>query len=185
MHMSVFRTAGRAVPDLLRPGDVVKLESTVPPGATMRLTLFLACSGYELGREHRRGVYTGDSSLREYIAEFVTKDRIVGCYDRVSRSSVVDLITEGTVHRTSDTATAEFVKPIQNAFCYVNIAYPNSLAYLSDDYDIDVWDALDLAYNHPRVDILLLGPGISWQCLPVNPHFLGGVRSGEPPLERD
>lgn len=169
---------GRTVSELIRPDDVVVLESTVPPGTTeTRLAPILAQSGHQPGSDFGVG-YTPETVLPgNTVRELLTNDRIVGGINRASRNAVVDLfdpLTTGTVHRAPDATTAEFVKLVQNAFRYVNIAYANALALLADDYGIDVWDSIDMANSHPRVDILSPGPGVGGHCLPVDPLFLCG-----------
>jgi len=168
--------AGRTIAELVRPGDVVVLESTVPPGTTAsRLGPILDRSGLEPGRDLGLG-YTPETVLPgNTVHELLTNDRIVSGVDRASRTAVADLfepLTTGTVHRAPDATTAEFVKLVQNAFRYVNIAYANTLALMADDYGVDVREGIELANNHPRVDILSPGPGVGGHCLPVDPLFL-------------
>lgn len=170
---------GRTVAELVRPGDVVVLESTVPPGTTAgRLAPVLERSGLEPGEDFGLA-YTPETVLPgNTVHELRTNDRIVGGVNCASRTAVADLfepLTTGTVHRAPDATTAEFAKLVQNAFRYVNIAYANVLALMADDYGVNVRDSIDLANNHPRVDILSPGPGVGGHCLPVDPLFL---RSG-------
>jgi len=181
--LTYVKQVGDTLTELVRPGDVVVLESTVPPGTTQDcLAPILAGSGYEPGTEFGVG-YTPETVLPgNTVHELLTNDRIVGGVDRESRSAIVDLfdpVTSGTVYCAPDATTAEFAKLAQNAFRYVNVAYANALALLADEYSIDVRDATDLANNHPRVDILSPGPGVGGHCLPIDPLFLRAGSEGD------
>ncbi|SFG70349.1 UDP-N-acetyl-D-mannosaminuronic acid dehydrogenase [Halopelagius inordinatus] len=175
--MAYVETAGRAVADLLKPGDTVILESTVPPGTTADvLTPVLAESGLTPGEDFSVA-HCPETVLPGNIThELVHNDRIIGGIDAESADRAIALyepVTEGTIHRAPNATTAEFVKLSQNAYRDVNIAFANELARVAADYGIGSRDAIDLANNHPRVDILNPGPGVGGHCLPIDPWFLG------------
>ena len=68
--------------------------------------------------------------------------------------------------------TAEFVKVVENTYRDVNIALANEFAKLADLIKVDVWEAIRLANNHPRVNVLRPGPGVGGHCIAVDPWFL-------------
>src|SRR4029077_3441481 len=72
----------------------------------------------------------------------------------------------------TDCMTAELVKVIENTFRDVNIALANELALLCEELGVDAWEAIRLANEHPRVNILNPGPGVGGHCIPIDPHFL-------------
>jgi len=175
--LSAVEAASETIADLVRPGDTVVVESTVPPGTTTGpVARRLAASGLEPGADLKLG-YTPETVLPgNTVTELRENDRIVGGVDRASTAAVRDLygpVTSGRIHEAPDPTTAEFVKLAQNAARDVEIAYANSLALLADDYGVDARAALELANSHPRVDILDPGPGVGGHCLPVDPLFLG------------
>jgi UDP-N-acetyl-D-mannosaminuronic acid dehydrogenase len=169
--------AGETVGRLLRPGDLVVLESTVPPGTTERVLgpVLSAASGLEPGEfllaHCPETVLPGN-----IVHELVRNERIVGGVDDASTDAVLALyepVVRGRIHRAPDAATAEFVKLAQNAYRDVNVAFANELARVAADYGIDGRTAIDLANVHPRVGILQPGPGVGGHCIPVDPLFLG------------
>jgi nucleotide sugar dehydrogenase len=175
--LSAVEQATETVAGLVRRGDTVVIESTVPPGTTSNLvagTLTTATlapgEGIELG-------YTPETVMPgNTITELRTNDRIVGGVDAASTAAIRELydpVTDGTIHTAPDPTTAEFVKLAQNAARDVEIAYANSLALLADDYGVDVRTAIELANSHPRVDLLDPGPGVGGHCIPIDPLFLG------------
>ena len=71
--------------------------------------------------------------------------------------------------------TAELVKVIENTYRDINIAFANELALLSEELGVDAHEAIALANQHPRVNILSPGPGVGGHCIPVDPHFLSNA----------
>jgi UDP-N-acetyl-D-mannosaminuronic acid dehydrogenase len=68
--------------------------------------------------------------------------------------------------------TAEMCKLAENAFRDVNIAYANELSLICDEMRINVWELIQLANRHPRVNILQPGPGVGGHCIAVDPWFI-------------
>jgi len=175
-ELTYVEQAATAIGNVLRPGDTVVVESTVPPGTTAGLvTESLEASGPVAGEDFALA-YTPETILPgNTVPELRNNDRIVGGIDNRSAELVCDLygsVTSGQIHCAPDATTAEFIKLSQNAFRDVNIAYANELARIAGEYGIDVRNAIDLANTHPRVDILNPGPGVGGHCLPVDPLFL-------------
>ncbi|SEO23041.1 UDP-N-acetyl-D-mannosaminuronic acid dehydrogenase [Halogranum amylolyticum] len=175
--LTYVEAAGRTVADLLRPGDLVVLESTVPPGTTEGVfATLLETSGLTAGVDFALA-HCPEMVLPGNITyEIVHNDRIVGGVDGASTDRVVALyepLVEGAIHRAPDATTAEFAKLAQNAYRDVNVAFANELARVAHDYGIRSRDAIALANVHPRVDVLNPGPGVGGHCLPIDPWFLG------------
>lgn len=68
--------------------------------------------------------------------------------------------------------TAELAKLTENSFRDVNIAFANELSLICDEQDISVWELIELANHHPRVNILQPGPGVGGHCIAVDPWFI-------------
>lgn len=175
--LSSVEAASETIAGLVRPGDTVVVESTVPPGTTSGPVARRLATSELVPGEDLELVYTPETVLPgNTVMELRENDRIVGGVDRASTAAVRDLYEPaitGTIHEATDPTTAEFVKLAQNAARDVEIAYANSLALLADDHGVDVRGAIDLANSHPRVDVLDPGPGVGGHCLPVDPLFLG------------
>jgi UDP-N-acetyl-D-mannosaminuronic acid dehydrogenase len=43
---------------------------------------------------------------------------------------------------------------------------------ICDELDINVWELINLANHHPRVNILQPGPGVGGHCIAVDPWFI-------------
>jgi UDP-N-acetyl-D-mannosaminuronic acid dehydrogenase len=73
---------------------------------------------------------------------------------------------------------------MENTFRDVNIAVANEFSRLADRFGIDVWEAIEIANRHPRVEILRPGPGVGGHCISVDPWFLVEAAPGLTPLIR-
>ncbi|MUW13231.1 nucleotide sugar dehydrogenase [Halorubrum sp. CBA1125] len=175
--LSYIETAGKTIQQHLRPGDSVILESTVPPGTTVQtLQPVLEQSGLIAGEDFAL-IHCPETVLPgNIISELRENDRIIGGVNGVSTEAAVklyDSFVEGDIHTTTDATTAEFVKLIQNTYRDTNIALANELARIAHSYDIDPREAIQLANEHPRVELHQPGPGVGGHCLPIDPWFLG------------
>jgi UDP-N-acetyl-D-mannosaminuronic acid dehydrogenase len=157
-----------------REGELIVIESTVPPGTTERLVRQALRSAdkawVDIGVVHApERILPGD-----ILRELRENDRIVGGrtpHDAERGRALYASFVEATIHST-DLRTAEFVKVIENTYRDVNIALANELALYCEELDIDVWQAIRLANNHPRVNIMQPGPGVGGHCIPIDPRFL-------------
>ncbi len=176
--------ATEAVARVLRPGDTVVLESTVPVGATERLAGRLAAARPDLclaapGSPARPGtVHVAHSPERvipgRTLHELVHNDRVIGGLGEGCAERAAQLwrgIARGQLVLT-DARTAELVKLAENAYRDVNIAFANELAMVCGRLGVDPWAAIALANRHPRVSILSPGAGVGGHCLAVDPWFL-------------
>ena len=169
--------SAKAIAPLLRDGDLVILESTVPPGTTERI---IAGAIREAGRDPDtvRIVHAPERVIPgNIVCELRQNARIVGGRRSGDAQAAADLyasFVRGEIHLT-DCRTAELVKVIENTYRDINIAYANELALLSEELDVDVWEAIRLANDHPRVNIMFPGPGVGGHCIPVDPHFLSNA----------
>ena len=175
--LTAIHQSGRAINKSLREGDTVILESTVPPGTTTtELRPILEASGLSAGSDFGLAFCPETVLPGDIITELQHNNRIVGGINGMSIGSAVRLyetFVDGTIETTTSPTTAEFVKLIQNTFRDTNIALANEIAKLARAYDIDSREAISLANEHPRVDILQPGPGVGGHCLPIDPWFLG------------
>ena len=67
--------------------------------------------------------------------------------------------------------TAEMCKLAENSFRDGNIAFANELSVICDRNGVNVWDLIDLANHHPRVNVLKPSTGVGGHCA-VDPWFI-------------
>jgi len=108
------------------------------------------------------------------MKELIENDRIVGGLDQTSTEKVAAFyrtFVKGAVLETN-ARTAEMCKLTENASRDVSIAFANELSMICDDLEINVWELIQLANKHPRVNILRPGTGVGGHCIAVDPWFI-------------
>lgn len=175
--LSYVEAASLQVGPLLRPGDLVILESTVPPG-TMERVVVPALRSAGVDPETVAIAHCPERVIPGAIVkELRENDRVVGGRkpgDAELARQLYASFCQGAIH-TTDNITAELSKVVENTYRDVNIAFANELALLAEELGVDVHEVIALANRHPRVDILAPGPGVGGHCIPVDPHFLSNA----------
>lgn len=185
--LSYVEQAARDIVPLLRRGNLVVLESTVPPGTTRDvLAPILAESGLRPGRD----IFVAHCPERvlpgRILVELEQNDRLAGGLTPACAEHAAELygaFVKGAIMRT-DATTAEMVKVMENTFRDVNVALANEFALIAERIGVDVWEAIRLANHHPRVNVLRPGPGVGGHCIAVDPWFLVGAAPAEAKLIR-
>ena len=162
------------VAKVLRPGNLLVIETTVPVHTTRDFVIpRLRSAGVDVGSvlvAHAPERITSGKMLEEIRKG----DRIIGGVNKEAAEAARDLyrrFVEGEVVLT-DASTAELVKLIENTYRDVNIAFANEIALFCDKEGLNAWEAIALANRHPRVNIHTPGPGVGGHCIPVVPYFL-------------
>lgn len=182
--LSYIQAVSKALAPLLQKGDVVILESTSPVGATEKMVEWLAEERSDLTfpKYHEPDVeadifvaYCPERVLPgKVVEELISNDRIIGGMTKESTKKaqeVYRIFVEGELLETNS-RTAEMAKLTENASRDVSIAFANELSIISDKLDINVWELIELANHHPRVNILQPGAGVGGHCIAVDPWFI-------------
>ena len=106
--------------------------------------------------------------------ELVENDRVIGGVNKTSTKKAISFYkkyVKGKLYGTN-ARTAEMCKLVENSSRDVQIAFANELSLICDKADIDVWELINLANKHPRVNILQPGCGVGGHCIAVDPYFL-------------
>lgn len=177
--------AGRDMAAVLREGNLVVLESTVPPG-TCRMLEDILAEGSGLSKDSFYVAHCPERVIPGRIfTELRENDRVVGA--RVEKAAELAceiygrVVTEGKL-RVTDDLTAEMCKLVENTFRDINIAYANELSVVADRLGVDVFKLIELANCHPRVKILQPGVGVGGHCIAVDPWFIHGLCPDVTPL---
>jgi UDP-N-acetyl-D-mannosaminuronic acid dehydrogenase len=162
----------------LRPGNLIILESTVPP---------LTCSGRIAPQLVELGFTVGEDVFLTFCpervlpgsaySELINNDRVIGGYTRAcaeqARQVYASFVTGELV--LTDCTTAELCKLAENSYRDVCVAFANELALVADGLHVDRNELIALANRHPRVDILRPGIGVGGHCLPIDPYFISEI----------
>ncbi len=172
--VSYVEAATRAVIPLLKEGDLFVIESTSPVGTTEQMAKII----YNERPELEGKLYIAYCPERvlpgNVIYELVHNDRVIGGLDEASTKKAQEFYSQfvkGTLHPTN-ARTAEMCKLTENSSRDVQIAFANELSLICDKAGINVWDLINLANKHPRVNILQPGCGVGGHCIAVDPYFI-------------
>lgn len=188
--LSYVESASRAIAPHVAEGNLIVLESTVPPGATERMVEWILEERPDLAVDDGARFYAAHCPERvlpgRILIELVENDRVVGGVDdestRVARDFYQGFVRGECVGTTA--RTAELAKLSENAFRDANIAFANELSMVADRLDIDVWELISLANRHPRVSILTPGAGVGGHCIAVDPWFIIDAAPQDTPFMR-
>jgi UDP-N-acetyl-D-glucosamine dehydrogenase len=174
--MTYVVQAVEATAAVLRPGQLVILESTTYPGTTVEVVQpTLAAKGFKPGVDF----YLAFSPERVDPGnpQFQTKNipKVVGGINEDSTRAAVAFYSQvmDAVIPVSSPSAAELVKLLENTFRAVNIGLVNELAMMCHRMGLDVWEVIDAAKTKPFGFMPFYpGPGLGGHCIPIDPHYL-------------
>ena len=184
VDMKYIYSAAEAIAPQLVGDELIVLESTSPPQTTAKMAQRILKCRPDLVAD---GAENPDNKPVIYFAhcperilpgyameELRTNDRIIGGQTAEATRRAIEIYAtfcKGELLATND-VTAEMAKLTENSFRDVNIAFANELSLICDKLGINVWELINLANHHPRVDILQPGPGVGGHCIAVDPWFI-------------
>lgn len=184
VDMKYIYSAAEAIAPQLVGDELIVLESTSPPQTTAKMAQRILECRPDLVAD---GSENPDTKPVIYFAhcperilpgyameELRTNDRIIGGQTAEATRRATEIYAtfcKGELLATND-VTAEMAKLTENSFRDVNIAFANELSLICDKLGINVWELINLANHHPRVNILQPGPGVGGHCIAVDPWFI-------------
>ena len=172
--ISFVEAATKGIIPILKKGDLYIIESTSPIGTTEKMQKLIYASRPELeGSIHI--AYCPERVLPGNVMhELVENDRVIGGVDETATEKAISFYkkyVKGELHATN-ARTAEMCKLVENSSRDSQIAFANELSLICDKADINVWELINLANKHPRVNILQPGCGVGGHCIAVDPYFI-------------
>lgn len=172
--ISYVESATRMVLPFLKEGDLYVIESTSPVGTTDKMAEMIFSERPEL-KDKIYIAYCPERVLPgNVIYELVHNDRVIGGRNEASTKKAQAFygqFVKGTLHPTN-CKTAEMCKLTENSSRDSQIAFANELSMICDKAGINVWELINLANKHPRVNILQPGCGVGGHCIAVDPYFI-------------
>ncbi|MDZ7729848.1 MAG: nucleotide sugar dehydrogenase [Natrialbaceae archaeon] len=185
--LSMVQSALETIAKGLDQGDLVLIESTLPPGTTQSMVRPLLARESTLELDDLRVAYcpertSSGTALRDIRGQY---PRIVGGVDQPSAEAaarVYEALSSNSVTVVSNATTAEYVKLFEGIYRDVNIALANEFVRVVESTTVSVREAIEAANALPMCDIHDPGPGVGGHCIPVYPYFLEGTVEGDAPL---
>lgn len=184
VDMRYIFAVAETISEKLVGDELIILESTSPPKTTRHMAERILSLRPDLvadgdpNPENKPVIYFAHCPERilpgNAMEELITNDRIIGgeSAEATRRAKkIYSSFCTGELLAT-DAVTAEMAKLTENSFRDVNIAFANELSLICDKLGINVWELIELANHHPRVNILQPGPGVGGHCIAVDPWFI-------------
>ena len=174
--LTALENAADQLSKILKPGQLVVLESTTYPGTTRELLVpMLEESGLVAGVDF--AVAFSPERVDPGRTDFTLRNtpKVVGGYTEACLKRATDLYSPvcDELVEVSSTEAAELTKLLENIFRSVNIALVNEMAVLTDRMGIDIWEVVGAASTKPYGFMRFEpGPGMGGHCLPVDPFYL-------------
>jgi len=172
--ISFLEAATKSIIPLLEKGDLYIIESTSPVGTTEKMKEYIYAERPELSDQIYMAYCPERVLPGNVMYELVNNDRVIGGINNKSTKKAVafyEQYVKGKLHETN-ARTAEMCKLVENSSRDVQIAFANELSLICDKADINVWELIELANKHPRVNILNPGCGVGGHCIAVDPYFI-------------
>lgn len=161
---------------ILRPGQIVILESTTYPGTTEEVIkpILEQISGLKAGVDFGLAYSPEREDPGNLDFSTTTIPKVVGADSETELAIAVAMYSALTeVVPVSNLRTAEAVKLTENIFRLINISLVNELKFVFGGMDIDVFEVIDAARTKPFGFMAFYpGPGIGGHCIPIDPFYL-------------
>lgn len=172
--LSIMEQAVRSLGGILKRGDLVVLETTLPPGTTETLIRgwLEETSGLKLGEFYL--AYSPERIMTGYsISRLREFPKVLGGVDEESGLHAYGVYSRfiPNLHLVSSARVAEMIKVMEGCYRDVNIALANELYRICEDLGIDFFEARRYAL-HQYCHIHLPSTGVGGHCIPVYPWFL-------------
>ena len=174
--LKYIEATGRSIANVLRPGQLVVLESTTYPGTTVEiLQPLLEESGLQAGVDF--GLAFSPEREDPGNPNFATANipKVVGGIDPASSSLAQNLyaVVMERVVPVSSTQAAEMTKLLENIHRAVNIGLVNEMKIICDRMGIDIYEIIRAAATKPfGFTAYYPGPGLGGHCIPIDPFYL-------------
>lgn len=172
--ISYVESAVTTILPYLKEGDSCIIESTCPVGTTEKMAGLIFSEKPAL-KDRIYLSYCPERVLPgNTVYELIHNDRVIGGIDEGSSEKAAAFYShfvKGSLYKTN-ARTAEMCKLTENASRDVQIAFANELSIICEKAGINVWELIELANKHPRVNILQPGSGVGGHCIAVDPYFI-------------
>ncbi|MGC9208262.1 MAG: nucleotide sugar dehydrogenase [Nitrososphaeria archaeon] len=177
-ELTNIRQAAEAIAGGMQRGDVVIVESSVPPGTTRNVVSQILTE--KTGLLPEQDYYIGYSPERIYEGRAIADieenyPKVVSGYGPKSLEVISEFygrfVKKGVI-RMSSLEAAELEKLAEGLYRDINIALANELALFAQRLNVDFWEVRHAANSQPYSNIHKPGAGVGGNCIPVYPYYV-------------
>ena len=173
---SALKSVAKQLHELLIPGSLVIVESTIEPGF-LENELIPIIDGddkrLESGKNYGIGVCPETANPGEIMNDFEKLPRLVGGINKKSASIITEIykhVFPVQLISMPNCKTANAVKLTTNVFRDINIAFINELSILFEKLGIDTNTVLEAAKTKYNFQVHYPGAGVGGPCLPISSY---------------
>jgi len=167
---------------VLKPGSLVIIESTIAPGTMAALVqpVLERSSGLQVNQDFYLGICPERVMPGKLLANLRSLSRVVGGMTPATAETMAALYRHIVAADLDavDCVTAELVKTVENAYRDVQIAFANEIALICEQVGGDVWKVRQLVNKSPGRQMLYAGAGVGGHCIPKDPWLLASSLQG-------
>ncbi|AFA38452.1 nucleotide sugar dehydrogenase [Pyrobaculum oguniense TE7] len=178
VDFSALVSASKAIGAGLKKGDLVIIESSVPPGTTEEVVkpVLENTSGLEAEEDFflaysPERIMVGHA-LKDIVENYPKVVAGVGPKSTEEAAGLYRLVSKKGVVVLNSAKEAEFEKLLEGVYRDVNIALANEMAKLANALGISFRKAREAANSQPYSHVHKPGSGVGGNCIPVYPYFL-------------
>ena len=176
--MSYVYNCGNEIKKVIKPSQLIILESTVFPGATFEFYKKFKLQKFLIGKN----IFLGYSPERENPGDkkfsYQSTPKVVSGYTN-NCTILTDCVYKHIVKKTvkaKDLKSAETSKLLENLYRAVNIGLINELKIICNNLKIDVFEVIKLAATKNfGFQKFMPGPGLGGHCIPIDPFYLSWI----------
>jgi len=165
----------RDIAAVLRPGQLVSLESTTYPGTTAEVLLPLLSERLKVGQDYFLVFSPEREDPGNPTFHVQNIPKAVGGVTPACLENGVALYSQvvDRVVPMSSTQAAEMTKLLENIYRAVNIALINELKVLCLRMGLDIFEIIEASRTKPfGFQAFYPGPGLGGHCIPIDPFYL-------------
>lgn len=161
----------------LKKDDLIIVRSTVIPGTTEEIILPIL--------ENKSGLKAGEDFYLAYSSERIAEGKAFDEFENMptvvaginkksleKAKEVLKIICKADIVEASNIKIVETSKVFENVQRDVNIAMVQEFARFTEKLGIDIFEVIEIANTHKRVNLLTPGSGVGGYCIPNAYYYL-------------
>ena len=176
--MSYVFNCAKKLKKIIKPYQLLVLESTVYPGATNDLVNIIKQKKLNIGSNFFVGYSPERENPGDKSFSYKKTPKVISGFSKYCLILMDALYKHITFKRvkSEDLKSAELSKLLENLYRSVNIGLINELKIICEYLKIDIFKVIDLAATKNfGFQKFLPGPGLGGHCIPIDPYYLSWI----------